>query len=614
MRRLSRFARDLSLACTFLLIASFYFWTACTSGAPVFPEPGIDEHYNLLAKGYLSGHLSLSALPAPELLSLPDPYDPTANAQWRIHDAALFGGRYYLYFGPTPALLVFAPFRLATSLDFPQSLATALFCSAGLFFAFLLLRFLAIQLLPRPTSIWLLLAGMWALGFCSVMPFLLRRPAMYEVAISCGYALVFASLYYFATGGLVAQPRIGRLALASALLGLAGGARFPLLAAGIVPLALAFSFIWRPRPPARERTALLIALFAPLAACIFLLGWYNHARFGSWAEFGINYTLQGFHPKVYQFFSLWRLPFGVLYYIFVPLNWSATFPFARLAPHLYLPAPSFMYVEPAAGLLAHSPLLAILAGLPWIRPRDARFGTLLLISLMLGSGLLLLASVTGTTMRYEVDFATFFVMPALLLWFKTLQETGSRSAERAWVLRSVFLGLLIVSLFSNLFISFTGYYDNLKTARPRTYDAVHNLFRPIESLFSSSLKLVQVVAPNGLEQVGGQSFFWLGGAPASVVVRSGRRQDVELTMTLVPGPSADPALATRRVRLHVPRLEWSRELAVQGGPERIRVPVDLGYTVINLEALDVQTVPVQPNGDTRPLILGIQGLRVEPAV
>src|SRR4030095_12887594 len=154
----------------------------------------------------------------------------------------------------------------------PQSVAAALFCSVGLVFAFLLLRFLAVQFLPRPPSIWLLLTGMWALGFCSVAPFLLRRPAMYEVAISCGYALVFASLYCFVTGGLVAPARIGRLLLASSLLGLAGGARFPLLAAGIVPLALATYYVWGQRAPARRFMPLLVALFAPNAVCGFPLG------------------------------------------------------------------------------------------------------------------------------------------------------------------------------------------------------------------------------------------------------------------------------------------------------------------------------------------------------
>jgi 4-amino-4-deoxy-L-arabinose transferase-like glycosyltransferase len=69
-----------------------------------------------------------------------------------------------------------------------------------------------------------------------------------------------------------------------------------MLAAGIVPLTLAAYFVWRQGEPERRRAALLVALFAPIAACVFLLGWYNHARFGSWTDFGFNYMLPGRHP------------------------------------------------------------------------------------------------------------------------------------------------------------------------------------------------------------------------------------------------------------------------------------------------------------------------------
>jgi hypothetical protein len=270
-------------------------------------------------------------------------------------------------------------------------------------------------------------------------------------------------------------------------------------------------------------------------------------------------------------------------------------------------------MEPIAGVFAHSPFLAIFAALPWIRPHEPRARIVLLISLLLGSGLLVLFSVFGTTMRYEVDFISFFLVPALLLWFKILQEAGTRSAPGLRVLGGAFVVLLGIGVLSNLFISFTGYYDNLKTAKPHTYEAVHELFRPIERLFAPSLELVEVIAPNGLEQVNGQSFFWLGGPPASVVIRSDTRRDVELGMTFVGGPSVEPGLGTRRVRVRVPKTGWTRELVVYGGPERVRVPVERGSTVIGLEALDPQVVPIQPNGDTRPLIVGVQGLGVAAA-
>ena len=609
----SRLVSNLGLAVTYLFVVSFYFWTAATSGTAVLPAPVIDEHYNLLAKGYLAGQLSLSATPDPRLVALSDPYDPVSNAPFRIHDAALFNGRYYLYFGPTPALLLFAPFRLATSLDFPQSIATAFFCSAGLLFAFLLLHHFSFCALPRPPSPWFLVASMLALGFCNVAPFLLRRPAMYEVAISCGYALVLASVYCFVSGGLVGQPRIGRLSLGSTLLGLAGGARFPLLAGGIVAVVVAvYQLLEHPKMSIRRRAALLTALLAPVAVCGLLLAWYNYARFGSPTEFGINYTLQGVHPRVYQFFSLRRLPYGFLYYTVVPVQWSATFPFAQLRPELWLPPPSYLYLEPVAGLLAHSPILVVLGALVWVRPAKNKHVVTLLALLLLGFLLLLLFAITGTTMRYEVDFATFFVLPALVLWLHALQNTRLHSVARGGLVGAIFVVLLSVSVLSNLFISFTGYYDNLKNARPHTYETLRGFFSPVERLLLGPADIVRIVAPNGIEQRNGENFFWLGGPPASVLVHSTRAQVVALTATFVPGPSVAPDLQARRVRVVVPALAWSRVVAVRGGPGSVRVPLMKGETVIRIEALDPPTITAQPNGDMRVLVVGIQGLRIGP--
>jgi 4-amino-4-deoxy-L-arabinose transferase-like glycosyltransferase len=362
--------------------------------------------------------------------------------------------------------------------------------------------------------------------------------------------------------------------------------------------------------PISRRAAILAALFLPVAACVLLLGWYNYARFGSPTEFGINYTLQGVHPKVYQFFSLRRLPYGLLYYTVVPVNWSATFPFAHLRPELWLTPPSYLYVEPTAGLLAHSPILVILGALAWHRPQNNPHVVTLFVSLLLGFALLLLFAVTGTTMRYEVDFATFFVLPALLLWGHTLQETRSRSAVRGRWLEAAFVVLLVVSVLSNLFISFTGYYDNLKASRPQTYEALRGFFSPIERLLTGRAEIVRIEAPNGLELLNGESFFWLGGPPVTVLVHSARQQAAALTATFVPGPSVAPHLRARRVRVVVPALAWSRIISVRGGPESVHVPLMRGNTVIRIEALDAPTVLVQPNGDRRPLVVGIQGMRI----
>ncbi len=55
------------------------------------------EYYSPLADAFARGQTHLPVEPAPELLALPDPYDPVANAPYRFHDALLYQGRYYLY-------------------------------------------------------------------------------------------------------------------------------------------------------------------------------------------------------------------------------------------------------------------------------------------------------------------------------------------------------------------------------------------------------------------------------------------------------------------------------------------------------------------------------------
>src|SRR3990172_4889103 len=97
---------------------SFYLWTASSSNNPFSfgPRPSNyyrdfygskdyrnkQNYYNMLSDAFLSGRLSLLLEPRKELLDLPDPYDPSLNAQFKLHDVSLYNGKYYLPSGPTP--------------------------------------------------------------------------------------------------------------------------------------------------------------------------------------------------------------------------------------------------------------------------------------------------------------------------------------------------------------------------------------------------------------------------------------------------------------------------------------------------------------------------------
>jgi hypothetical protein len=473
---------------TLSAIIAFYAWTAATSEWPARPAPANGFYYSYLARAFLAGQVHLLVQPNPQLLALADPYDPVQNQPYRLHDAVFFQGKYYLYYGPTPALVLFVPFRALTGLDCTEPLAVTVFCSIGLVYAFLIVQFLTRRYLPE-TPFTLLLAAAPAMGFGTAVPFLLRRPLHYEVAISCGYAFVLASVYHYLIGALGERFRWRQVALGSLLLGLAGGARFPTLAAGLVPLVLGaytMAMMSRSRPSVRRYAAILLAFFGPVALCVLLLGLYNYIRFGSWTEFGIRYTLQGYQsPQTYKFYSLARLPAGLFYYLLAPPAFSAEFPFVTLAPARYLSPPPDFYLEPVGGLLPDSPLTIILllspAALLFFRRERLALYLVCAALLVIGIELLLLYGVSAGTMRYEVDFAAFLLVPALLLWFGALNALKPDSERRA-LAGMAFGALLLATVIFNTAFSIVGYYDNLKRGEPAVYEAIHDVFRPLERL------------------------------------------------------------------------------------------------------------------------------------
>ena len=470
----------------FACVVAFYAWTAGTSGFPFKPARNVWGYYDLQARAFKAGQLSLLIPPSQKLMALPDPYDPRQNEGLRLHDAALYKGRYYLYYGPTPALVLFAPFRMLTRLDLPEPVAIAIFCSIGLLFSFLLYRFLCRLYLPE-TPGWLVAACFPALAFGNVAPFLLRRPQHYEVAIAAGYGLVFASLYFFASGALGERISRFRLMLGSLLLGLAGGARFPQFAAIAAPLALSVYLSFRLRgAPTRRWVLTALAVWVPVTACLFLLGLYNYLRFDSWTDFGLRYTLQGLvSAREYTFLDLERLPTSLRYYLVVPPRFVRVFPFVILQPEWYWRPPPGYVLEPVAGVLPMVPLVGVLGLAPafaWLLWRSNR-GLLASTGLLLAIGctLLLFFSLSAGTMRYVVDFATFLLLPALLWWCAGLNALR----RRRWAFRgaaAVFVLLLATTVGLNAAVSVTGYYNNLAASNPATYRALQQFFHPIEVL------------------------------------------------------------------------------------------------------------------------------------
>jgi hypothetical protein len=343
-------------------------------------RPGYMGHYyGYLVEGFLHGHTYLPVAPAPELAQLKDPYNPDQSAPYRLSDASLYHGKYYLYYGPTPAVVLMLPWRVLTGQEMPEREAAVVFAVLALAGLGALLLDVRARHFPRVsgwaagTIVFVAMHGAW-------LPVLLRRPGFWELPHVAALACLWWTLYFLwrcSLGGGVGWA----MGIGAGLALLVGcrptyiftAAALPLVA--LVPLGFGAgdrgSLAWR--MPWKTAVAILVPLAA--GGCALLL--YNLLRFGRAGEFGQSYQLLNtaelhwphFQPTVF-------FPFNVWIYLGSLPELSPYFPFFKTVLPGALP-PGYVMSEEMHGALFAMPVhLAGWVAVAWAwrrrRSSDAR--------------------------------------------------------------------------------------------------------------------------------------------------------------------------------------------------------------------------------------------------
>lgn len=412
---------------------------------PPFP---VDQYYNLLAEGFTDGHLYIRKEVPAQLRQLKDPYDSHANYAVRvgtgisnkgsIHDLSYYNGRLYLYFSALPALLIFLPYSLLTSDYLDQATGCALFCTIGFIAqSAVLIRFKKAfwnSITEKQFSFFV-----FTLGILNFSPLLLRRAAVWEIPVACGFAFGSLSIYFAAKLYLTQKSAARDTVLLGTCVAFAIVCRPTLIFFALlcfVPLWYAFRF----RPSKFITTLLcLIAPAFPIGAAAM---WYNYARFGNVMDFGIQYQLSG-DPRKLILFSPHYVIFGLKAYLFTFRGWVPTFPFLTfLAPSVY-PA-GYLGIEQTVGLLTCLPALPLgLFFLGRIRRSETFPGFFTLLIGIAVLSLLTVAAFVGATLRYEMEFAPVF---ALLSTFGMVKVCSVETARRSSVQTAVVFIALAVSI------------------------------------------------------------------------------------------------------------------------------------------------------------------------
>ncbi len=248
-----------------------------------------EQQYVRLAESFLSGKLHL-------LVELPE----------HLHDAALYGGRYYWPLGPFPAVLLM-PFVLVCrwiGVEFYQAYASL---PLSLWTSWLIFRLASKCGRSKLESAWL------ALAFCGASSY----PSVAAISMSWPFAQVVAIHLLF----LALHEWLGhqRWLVIGLLLGLTAATR---LSAGLnIGLFAAAALMTEPQARKKALLSLTLGFVMPIA----LLALYNFARFDSVLETGYGLQLPG--PGDFPSTSLANVLPHLRLFLFGPPALSDKFPF-----------------------------------------------------------------------------------------------------------------------------------------------------------------------------------------------------------------------------------------------------------------------------------------------
>ncbi|MDB5295145.1 MAG: hypothetical protein JWO31_1128 [Phycisphaerales bacterium] len=479
--------------------------------------PGGSSYYGQLAAAFARGQTHLPVGPPAAMLALPDPYDPQANDAYRLNDALLYGGKYYLYWGPVPALFLVPLARVGAGVTDHGSdalLAFGFAVGTAASAAALLLR-VRHRLFPDRAG-WTVALGVGVVGWAGPIPYALARPSVYEAAILGGQCFMMTGVYC-AYRSLFPAPSARRvtgrpipawLAAAAACWAAAVGSRLSLGPAVAVMGLLVLWRVWRPVPEGcRGALARTVAFAVPALAGAMLLASYNFARFGAWTQTGWKYQVGGVNvPDGVArgwLVSARYVPGNLLCYLCENPAWVPEFPFlyagtggplsataATASPHYGL--------EAVVGVLPVWPVLCLglIPLLPsvWRRRRAApaaagsispagdacRGEAAWLVPTLAAAaaigfvpGLLL----CGLTLRYLVDLApTAGVLAVVGVWLTAPAPAVGPGRRGAW---SLGVGLLVLfSAATASGLAFTGYHARFDARNPGLMRALRQTLSP----------------------------------------------------------------------------------------------------------------------------------------
>ncbi len=477
-----------------LIILAIYVWFITFGNWTTWTHT--TRYYDRLADSFSKGYLHINIKPDAALLASPDPYSPGKRPplQNDIWDMSFYNGKFYLYWGPVPALIIL-PLKFLAVGKITDNYLVFLFYSALLFFNSLLVIRLWQKLYPK-TPAWAVFICIPLLGLMAPILWPISEPNIYDAAVGAAQ-LFFMGGIYWAISAFEDQGGISKASLFLAgLFWISAVGSRALYAITIVPPAALT--IWWLRKGAKRPARLInvLCLVFPLLAGAMLLAWYNWARFGSPFEFGLRYQISIWNlNETYNQLFLPRYIFpNIIVYLFQPVQFIPKFPFIQpvLASDFFrtirFQPPPLYYAGRVVGLVFSVPFL-IVALTHFVQGREGKareqvaprilslrtlVDKLLLTSFITGFALLLMFFVGS--MRYLMDIISPLTLLSITAFWKGLEPASQseRVLKNPLAIISIFLVLLSISI--GFLLAFSVETNRFQVLNPGLFNRISHFF------------------------------------------------------------------------------------------------------------------------------------------
>jgi hypothetical protein len=433
------------------------------------------QQYAMLAEALAEGHLYLNEEPPDWLKEMDSPYDKGARDELQketgeeyLFDVAYYDGHYYVYFGIVPELLFYFPFYLATGENFPTAVGILIMCILFVCGCAALLDNFARYHFKR-VSLGLYLLLQIPLVVCCGLLYLLKFPTFYSLPIMCAMAFSVWGLYFWMRGRAASKP-VGWYLAGSLCMALVFGCRPQL----VVFSLLAFPLFWRKfiteRHIASKKGAIEFAcLIAPYVLVVGGVMLYNHARFGSFFDFGANYNLT-VNDMTKRGMNIGRIAPALFAYFLQTPSTTGVFPFLEAVPFGTTYLGQTIKEVTFGGIFVCLPVLwVLLFTRPVLKMRLRQRSTHTVtwtVIVLLVSGVvvaLLDAEMAGILQRYYADFSFMFLAAMVLLVFIANEnlEPGSQLARRLTMCLTIAVGVSVLYSVLICFIPETGWVSDI---------------------------------------------------------------------------------------------------------------------------------------------------------